>query len=234
MDDLGLDSIASNNLATAISLEIDNLSQSQMEEVKNTFTPIPIELVFEEINAFQQWMDLSTKIKGPLVTRAQVIVQNYICFLYLGDACFRRLSQLMPDGSITETTSKYLVSGPIRAFRNAIAHGKWHYSNDFSHLIYWDWDDPTHKNNVRWEVSQVDLDFLAKTFSLCCLCFLSNDNYVSIACLSGFEDAPFILTCDAELIKILPILGNNNEDGFLALDGYLRVPTRLRMANAFG
>src|SRR3970040_85831 len=81
MDDLGLDSIASNNLATAISLEIDNLSQSQMEEVKNTFTPIPIELVFEEINAFQQWMDLSTKIKGPLVTRAQVIVQNYICFL---------------------------------------------------------------------------------------------------------------------------------------------------------
>ena len=68
----------------------------------------------------------------------------------------------MPEGSVTRTISKFLISGAIRAFRNAMAHGKWHYGADYTTLIYWDWDDPKSKNDIRWEVNQIDLDFWQK------------------------------------------------------------------------
>ena len=68
----------------------------------------------------------------------------------------------MPEGTITKSISKFLISGAVKAFRNAIAHGKWHYSKNFTSLIYWDWDDPKLKNDILYEVSQIDLDFWQK------------------------------------------------------------------------
>ena len=83
IDDLRLDSVASNNLASVISLEITNLQKANIGEINKVFMPVPVDLVFEEITAFQKWMELSHISSDPLVTRAQVIVQNYVCFLYL-------------------------------------------------------------------------------------------------------------------------------------------------------
>jgi len=46
-------------------------------------------------------------------------------FVYLGDACFVRLRKALPRASATGRCCRYLTDSPIRAFRNAIAHGNW-------------------------------------------------------------------------------------------------------------
>ncbi len=100
MDDFKLDGEASSNLATAISIEINALSEQKLDEVLSVFLPVSIEHVFEEITAFQQWM-VTVPDNQAAASRARVIVQNYICFLYLRDACFAKLSSIMREGSIT-------------------------------------------------------------------------------------------------------------------------------------
>ena len=104
---------------------------------------------------------------APGVVRAQVIYQNYVCFVYLGEACFRALRQIAPSGSNAKKCCKFLTDNPIRAFRNAIAHANWDYNDDFSGIIYWarKGSDPSEPMS-RFEVAQHDLQFwqaLART-----------------------------------------------------------------------
>jgi hypothetical protein len=52
------------------------------------------------------------------------------------------------------------LDNPIRAFRNAIAHGNWKYLSDFSGIEFWsqkgsDINEPY----VKFEVLQEDLNF---------------------------------------------------------------------------
>ncbi len=51
----------------------------------------------DELKAFQGFMDFaSTAVNSPAISRAQVIVQNYVCFVYLGESCFRDLRKALP------------------------------------------------------------------------------------------------------------------------------------------
>src|SRR5262249_11910426 len=89
-----------------------------------------------------------------------VLSQNYICFVYLPEACFRVLSKVCPNGSATKKCAQFLSNNPVRAFRNAIAHANWMYRADFGGLIYWarngsDQNEPLEK----FEVAQNDLAF---------------------------------------------------------------------------
>ena len=106
-------------------------------------------------------MDLASTIPGkPAITRAQVIVQNYVCFVYLDEACFRALRKTSKPGSVTRRCCEYLTDNPIRAFRNAIAHSNWTYTPDFRGLVYWarKGSDP-YEALFRFEVAQRELDF---------------------------------------------------------------------------
>jgi len=106
-------------------------------------------------------MDLVHDNPGhPGLTRAQVIAQNYISFVYLGDACFKTIRKCAPTGSVTKRCCRFLTDNPVRAFRNAVAHANWKYKSDFSGLIFWSrkGNDPTEEPS-RFEVSQVDLGF---------------------------------------------------------------------------
>jgi hypothetical protein len=88
--------------------------------------------------AFQMFMDRYQQVNGePAVARAQVIYQCYVCFVYLGDAWFKVLRKMMPSGSTTRRCCKFLTDNPVRAFRNAIAHGNWQYLSDFTGLEFW-------------------------------------------------------------------------------------------------
>ncbi|MCM2358949.1 MAG: hypothetical protein NDI77_12425 [Geobacteraceae bacterium] len=83
-------------------------------------------------------MDFANSIQGnPYVTRAQVITQNYICFVYLGDALFKHLKAVLPPPLVTGRCCRFLLNNPIRAFRNAVAHSNWRYKRDFSGLEFW-------------------------------------------------------------------------------------------------
>jgi len=136
-DDLMILPPESNRLGSAISVEVAGLSAEAKQRVRDA-SLIPLEARIEELRAFQGWMDLVRQSEPlPVVVRAQVITQNYICFVYLGEACFRVLSKELPSGSVAKKCCKFLTDNPVRAFRNAIAHSNWRYLPDFSGLEFW-------------------------------------------------------------------------------------------------
>ncbi|MDT8302576.1 MAG: hypothetical protein RQ760_13915 [Sedimentisphaerales bacterium] len=113
----------------------------------------------DELVGFQKWMDIvhSSQVH-PAVIRAQIIAQNYICFVYLGDSLFKVLRKRIPNESVTKKCCKFLTDNPVRAFRNALAHGNWKYTGDFSGLIYWSKKgDRKDEPLTKWKVSKNQL-----------------------------------------------------------------------------
>lgn len=150
----------SRKLATSIAAEVRFLSIDAKASIVGA-SPVRLSDRVNELIAFQGWMDtVQQPTKSPYVTRAQVITQNYICFVYLPESCFRALSKAAPTDSVTRRCARFLSANPIRAFRNAIAHANWAYREDFGALIYWarkgsDVDEVME----RFEVTQEELSF---------------------------------------------------------------------------
>lgn len=147
-------------LATTIAADVRFLSIEQKKEIR-TASPIPIEDRLAELQAFQGWMDQAQTVKNnPFVTRAQVLSQNYICFVYLPESCFRVLAKACPSGSAAKKCAQFLSNNPVRAFRNAVAHSNWTYRSDFGGLVYWARKGSDHAEPLeRFEVRQDDLAF---------------------------------------------------------------------------
>ena len=122
-DDLKIGPPESNLLATTITKEVSALAEDAKLRVKEA-SQIPLNIRIEELIAYQGWMDLirATPKAHPVVIRAQVVYQNYICFVYLGECCFTVLKKELPSGSTTKKCCKFLTENPVRAFRNAVAH----------------------------------------------------------------------------------------------------------------
>jgi hypothetical protein len=160
-DDLNIGPPESNRLATTIAGEVAALSNDVKTRVRES-SPIPPDIRAEELIAFQAYMDMVHRSgqPHPSVVRAQVIYQNYICFVYLSEACFNILKKELPAGSGGRKCSKFLTDNPVRAFRNALAHANWRYMADFSGIEYWarKGADPA-EQAVRFQVLQDDLSF---------------------------------------------------------------------------
>lgn len=159
--DVKIDPSRSVRLATTISSEVRFLPSHLKQELRLA-TPVDLNHRLDELRAFQAYMEaMSADLRnGPEYIRAQVIVQNYISFIYLSEACFLVLRKVMPSDSATRKCSKFLTDNPIRSFRNALAHSNWTYSADFSGLVFWarkggDKDEQL----VRHEVKQETLEF---------------------------------------------------------------------------
>lgn len=147
-------------IATTIAKEVRWLTIEQKNEIRSA-SPVNIEKRYEELIAFQAWMDIANNSKiHPAVIRAQVIVQNYICFVYLNESCFRVLKKYLPDGSVSKKCCNFLINNPIRAFRNAIAHSNWSYKDDFTGIQYWSrkGSDPNEALQ-KFEVNDEELRF---------------------------------------------------------------------------
>lgn len=87
-DDLKIGPPESNQLATTIAKEVASLSEEVKQRVRDA-SQIPLATRIEELVAFQGFMDHIRELGGsPVVVRAQVVYQNYICFVYLGESCF--------------------------------------------------------------------------------------------------------------------------------------------------
>lgn len=157
-DDLGILPNESQSLASTIEKEVSRLSLSEKDEIRNS-SPISVNIRLDELVAFQGWMDFAnTQRRNPVIVRAQVIAQNYICFVYLKETWFEVLHKFMPEESATSKSCAFLLSRPIRFFRNAISHGNWKYKDDFSGIEYWDRKDQSSPYTYS-EVSQQELDF---------------------------------------------------------------------------
>ncbi len=150
----------SNRLASTIASEVLALSADAKQRVKGA-SLIPLPARIEELIAFQRWMDfLQDSQRPPEVVRAQVIVQNYICFVYLGEACFNVLRKELAAGAVAKKCCKFLTDNPVRAFRNAVAHSYWQYLPDFSGLEFWAKKGAdSNEQPSRFEVVQEELSF---------------------------------------------------------------------------
>ena len=163
LNGLGLTNDVASKLATHISADVRFLTLDQKAEIRAA-SPVPLQDRIEELKAFQGWMELASTIKGdPRVTRAQSLSQNYICFVYLPEACFKILAKVSPSGSAAKTCSKFLSNNPVRAFRNAIAHANWMYRDDFGAIVYWarKGDSPMEPLS-RFEVDERTLNYWQK------------------------------------------------------------------------
>lgn len=150
----------SRKLATKIAGDVRFLPTEVKAEI-TVASPIPLSDRLQELQAFQGWMDLARQSPAsPFIVRAQVITQNYICFNYLPESCFRILSKTAPVGSVTRKCAQFLSDNRIRAFRNAIAHANWSYRDDFNAIVYWarKGSDPNEALE-RFEVVQEELAF---------------------------------------------------------------------------
>ncbi len=159
-DDLKIAPPESDALASNIARDVESLSFEAKERVRNA-SLIPLGARLEELIAFQMWMDfLHASSPHPAVTRAQVIGELYVCFVYLGEACFGVLRKELPNGSVAKKCCKFLTENPVRALRNAVAHSNWHYLPDFSGLEFWakKGPDPSEQPS-RFVVLQEELSF---------------------------------------------------------------------------
>jgi hypothetical protein len=158
-DDLMILPCFRDSLATTVYHEITSLKYSQKQELKE-ITPVPISDRLDEIWAFQKFMDyVSTqKSNQPYIVRTQVIVQNYICFVYFKDNFYLKVSDFLPRDSTTVKCCNYLSTGDIKHFRNSFAHGNWKYRKDFKGIEYWDRSHDSLKN-IYFYVDQMQLEF---------------------------------------------------------------------------
>lgn len=158
---VGLNPDESHKVATFVAADVRFLPKEVKAEIEAA-SSVPIRARRDELVAFQAWQDFARSVKGnPAVTRAQVIVQNYVCFTYLKDACFEIVAQKAVPSSVAARCSRFLITGSVRDFRNAFSHANWTYNADFSGLKCWVLVDARNRNGPMREfaVSQAELNF---------------------------------------------------------------------------
>ena len=167
-DEVGLESMGAAKIATTLAAEVRYLDRPSKDTVLKA-SPVPLVARIEELRAFQAWMELAAGEKCPAIVRAQVIVQSYVCFVYLGEPCFRALRTVSKADSLTRRCSELLTNKSVRAFRNAFAHSSWMYNPDFSGLMYWARKgESKDEQMIQFEVSATQLEFwqaLSRTFA---------------------------------------------------------------------
>jgi hypothetical protein len=159
--EVGLSEAEVDKVATIIASEVRFLSVEEKEMVRAS-SPVDINARWDELVAFQRFNDFAESQKSvPEIVRTRVLAQNYICFVYLKDACFETLMQFAKSGSTSYLCCKYLSSGKLRKFRNGFSHANWRYNQNFSGLVFWVRKDPRNPNSAleEYEVSQAELSF---------------------------------------------------------------------------
>lgn len=157
-DDLGVGAESSSSFATCIAREFSTHLDQEPSFLRNS-SPVPLNARREELFALQKFLEMQTPATSPIMIRAQVVIQNYLSFVYLGDFLFKPLRRRIPHTTTIWRCCKFLTDNPVRAFRNAVAHGNWHYKPDFSGLIYFNKCDDSSAGMERLEVTQIDLNF---------------------------------------------------------------------------
>lgn len=158
---VGLTGDEAMKVATLCAADVRFLASEVKDEIRSA-SLVPIQARFDELTAFQAWSEIAgSSSPHPAVVRAQVVVQNYMCFVYLKDACFTVLATHAASNSVASRCAKFLSTGLVRDFRNAFSHANWCYKQDFSGLECWVLADARNKNGAvrHFEVSQSQLNF---------------------------------------------------------------------------
>jgi hypothetical protein len=155
-DDLKISPPESNALASAIRAELRAADIASLPTLAGD-SPLALRDRFHEINQLLSWLEQSSSMENQY---GQFMALNYFCFVYLGQTCFTVLRKELPPQSIARRCCTYLTDNPVRAFRNALAHGNWRLTLDRSAVDFWarKGSDPT-EPLTRFRFSEDDLHF---------------------------------------------------------------------------
>jgi superfamily II helicase len=159
--EVGLTADESAKVATLVATDISFLSAKLKSQIK-TVSPVSIAARLDELIVFQAWMDMARSFpKHPINLRAQLLVQNYVCFVYLKDACFEVISKHAARKSVAARCASHLSRGAVRDFRNAFSHANWQYNSTYTGLECWVRKNPRSRSGSlrHFVVSQNDLTF---------------------------------------------------------------------------
>jgi hypothetical protein len=162
-DDLEVSLQASTYLASSIAADVASLPASTQTELLGlSDTPgVSWQDRNEMLGNFQVFMELVTKApQHPAVVGVSLVAQNYIAFVYLGEALFTKLKKASASGSTARRCATFLTDNPVRALRNATAHGNWRVRPDRTGLEFWarkgaGQDEPMH----QFSVTEFELNF---------------------------------------------------------------------------
>lgn len=152
--EVGLTEEASENLSTTIYREVLNSNPTDI---------LPPDVIsyadrLNEVALFMNWSAESRLFEpNPLWDHAKLVLSYYVCFVYLGETCFIRLRKLLRS-TATGRCCNYLTENPVRAFRNAIAHGNWQIGNGVIHFWARKGNDPN-EYLFKFEVPDQDIQF---------------------------------------------------------------------------
>lgn len=157
--DVGVEERHLTTICTTIYEELSQLTNEQLDKIEFA-SPVKLEIRIEELKAFNMMMDrVNKQLKNfPEIVRTQVIVQNYIAFVYLKDNCFDVTKKTVPQGTLLRRVCKFLLNNPVRAFRNSIAHGNWQYTSDYSGIKYFAYKGESKPNVELEEMSEFVVD----------------------------------------------------------------------------
>jgi hypothetical protein len=159
--EVGLTPDEASKVATLVAADIRFLSSEAKAAIKAA-SPVSISARIDELIVFQAWMDLQRSLpKHPIIVRAQVLVQNYVCFVYLKDACFEVISKQAAPKSVAARCARHLSRGAVRDFRNAFSHANWQYNSTYTGLECWVRRNARNRTESlkHFVVSQDDLTF---------------------------------------------------------------------------
>lgn len=88
----------------------------------------------------------------------------YMNYIYAGDGFFELLKKKAASGSVTKKIAGFIRDNPLRALRNAVAHGNWYLTISGIKYFARKGSDPN-ESIVSFEASVDDLVFYEKVTS---------------------------------------------------------------------
>lgn len=135
---------ARDRLASLIHDEVASLGEAGQNRLRGAMV-IPPEDYLDEMASFQRWTDIAhDHSDDPIIVRAHLMTQLYVALIWLRDSLLGPLASALPADAVTVRVIDFLRTGDRRRLRNAAAHGRWRYMDDFSGLECWDGEPPSH------------------------------------------------------------------------------------------
>jgi hypothetical protein len=156
-NDLTITPPHSNAVASAIRSELTRVDPKLLPALTGE-SPLGLTDRLNELRRLFNWLELA---QGADDSYGQFISLNYVCFVYLGDTCFKTLRRELPKDSVAHKCAEYLSDNPVRGFRNAFADGNWRLTADKSAVDFWarKGTDPN-EALCRFRLSENDLQFV--------------------------------------------------------------------------
>jgi hypothetical protein len=151
VDEVRIQPTQAHSVATTIFDEIRGAIDADLLKAIRDSSPMDIQrrlLFFEDYNVWDVVIRGASKcptrhpLPPQIVQRAYVemqwVVHLYCSFVFAGDGLFEVLKKRGPAGSCVRKCSAFIRENPVRALRNAVAHGNWQVvAPSFGSLDYW-------------------------------------------------------------------------------------------------